>query len=172
MCCPSSCFSFVGVRLVKLSLRCTATFVICFHLSLLLQFSLNMSSSSAFLRSLYTQSCHISCGLVFCNLLASLSKILYLVFHSDHYPANFIRLLNMLPTVLDLLPTSSLRYFILIHTTLYTLVILLIQLFSHTCSLCCFSSSRANVSKPYTLQDNNIIVIATQPTRWLCRNYK
>ena len=41
----------------------TATFVICFHLSLLLAFSLHFSSSSAFLRSLFTQSSHLSCGL-------------------------------------------------------------------------------------------------------------
>ena len=50
---------FVGVRLVYLSLRSTATFVISFCRSLLLAFS----SSSAFLRSLFTQSSHLSCGL-------------------------------------------------------------------------------------------------------------
>ena len=45
----SSGFPCVGVRLVYSSLRCTATFVIHFHWSLLLAFSLHFSSSSAFL---------------------------------------------------------------------------------------------------------------------------
>ena len=52
-----------GVRLVYRSLRSTATFVTCFHWSLLLAFSLHFSSSSAFLRSLYTQSSHLRRGL-------------------------------------------------------------------------------------------------------------
>ena len=39
--------------------RCMATFVTCFHWSLLLAFSLHFSSSSAFLRSLFTQSSHL-----------------------------------------------------------------------------------------------------------------
>ena len=56
-------FPCVGVRLVYWSLRITATFVICFHWSLLLAFSLHFSSSSAFLGSLFTQSSHLSCGL-------------------------------------------------------------------------------------------------------------
>ena len=37
--------------------------VICFHWSPLLAFSVHFSSSSAFLRSLFTQSSHLSCGL-------------------------------------------------------------------------------------------------------------
>ena len=57
--CSSSRFPCVGVRLVYSSLRCTATFVIRFHRSLLLAFSLHFSSSSAFLRSLFTQSSHL-----------------------------------------------------------------------------------------------------------------
>ena len=61
--CSSSGFPCVGVRLVYWSLRSTATFVICFHWSLLFTFSLHFSSSSAFLRSLFTQSSHLSCGL-------------------------------------------------------------------------------------------------------------
>ncbi len=56
-------FPCVGVRLVYWSLRRTATFVICFHWSLVLSFSLHFSSSSAFLRSLFTQSSDLSCGL-------------------------------------------------------------------------------------------------------------
>ena len=59
-CCSSSGFLCVGVRLIYWSLRSMATFVICFHWSLLLAFSLHFSSSSAFLRSLFT---HLSCGL-------------------------------------------------------------------------------------------------------------
>ena len=47
-------FGCAGVRLVFWSLRSTVTFVICFHWSLLLVFSLHFSSSSAFLRSLFT----------------------------------------------------------------------------------------------------------------------
>ena len=53
----------VGVRLVYWSRRSTATFLIYFHWSLLLTFSLHCSSSSAFIRSLFTQSSHLSCGL-------------------------------------------------------------------------------------------------------------
>ena len=61
--CSSSCFPCVGVRLVYWSLRFTASFVICFHWSLLLAFSLHFSSSSAFHRSLFTQSWeHVICG--------------------------------------------------------------------------------------------------------------
>ena len=63
MFCSSSGFPCVGVRLVYSSLRCTATFIIRFHWSLLLAFSLHFSSSSAFLRSLFTQSSHLSCVL-------------------------------------------------------------------------------------------------------------
>ena len=61
--CSSSCFPSVWVRLVYWSLRSTATFVISFHWSLLLAFSLHFSSSFAFLKSLFTQSSHLSCGL-------------------------------------------------------------------------------------------------------------
>ena len=46
----------VGVRLVYWSLGSMATFVIGFHWSLWFAFSLHFSSSSAFLRSLFTQS--------------------------------------------------------------------------------------------------------------------
>ena len=60
--CSSSGFPFVGVRLVSLSVRCTATYIICFHWSLLLAFTLHYSSS-AFLRSLFTQSSYLSCRL-------------------------------------------------------------------------------------------------------------
>ena len=139
MSCSSSCFPCVGVRLIYWSLRSTATFVISFHRSLLLAFSLNFSSSSAFLRSLFTQSSHLSCGLprflepsclVVSALFGSLSS-----FIRTMCPAHFIRLLTILPTIQALVPTSSLRSFILRLSTLLTPAIFLIQLFSHTCSL-------------------------------------
>ena len=50
--CSTSGFPCVGVRLIYWSLRCKASFVICFHWSLLLAFSVHFSSSSAFLRLL------------------------------------------------------------------------------------------------------------------------
>ena len=51
-------------------------------------------------------------------------------------PAPIIRLLTILPTIHALVPTSSRRSFILRLSTLLTPAIFLIQLFSHTCSLC------------------------------------
>ena len=99
--CSSSGFPCVGVMLVYRSLQSTATFVICFHWSLLLAFSLHFSSSSAFLRSLFTQSSHLSCGLprfrepscfFVSALFGSLSS-----FIRTMCPAHFIRLLSMLP---------------------------------------------------------------------------
>ena len=116
-CCSSSCFPCVGVRLIYWSLRSTATFVICFHRSLLLAFSLHFSSSSAFLRSLFTQSSHLSCGLprflepscfFVSALFGSLSS-----FIRTMCPAHFIRLLTILPTIQAFVPTSSRRSFIL-----------------------------------------------------------
>ena len=150
--CSSSCFPCVGVRLVYWSLRSTATFVISFHRSPLLAFSLHFSSSFAFLKSLFTQSSHLSCGLprflepscLFVSaLFGSLSS-----FIRTMCPAHFIRLLTILPTIQALVQTSSLRSFILRLSTLLTPAIFLIQLFSHTCRLCWCSSDRANVSNP------------------------
>ena len=138
--CYSSCFPCVGVRLVYWSLRNTATFVISFHRSLLLAFSLLFSSSFAFLKSLFTQSSYLSCGLprflepscLFVSaLFGSLSSFIRIM-----CPAHFIRLLTILPTIQALVPTSSRRSFILRLSTLLTPAIFLIQLFSHTCSLC------------------------------------
>ena len=124
-----------------------------FHCSLLLACSLHFSSSSAFLRSVCTQSSHLSS-----DLPRFLQPSCFCV--SDHFgnlssfiltmcPAHFIRLLTILPTIQALVPTSSRRSFILLLSTLFT--IFLIQLFSHTCSLCCCSLDIANVSKPYVL---------------------
>ena len=137
--CSFSGFPCVGVRLVYSSLRCTATFVIRFHLSLLLAFSLHFSSSSAFLRSLFTQSSHLSCGLprflqpscvVFSDLFGNFSSFILTM-----CTAHFIRLLTILPTMQALVPTYSRNSFILRLSILRTPDILLIQLFSHTCSL-------------------------------------
>ena len=95
----SSGFPCVGVRLIYPSLRSTATFVICFHWSLLLAFSLHLSSSSAFLRSVFTQSSHFRCGLprflepssfFVSALFGSLSS-----FIRTMCPAHFIRLLTI-----------------------------------------------------------------------------
>ena len=86
-----------------MSLRCTATFVICFHLSLLLAFSLHFSSSSGFLRSFFTQSSHRRCGLprflqpscfFVSDLFGNLSSFILTM-----CPAHFIRLLTILPTL-------------------------------------------------------------------------
>ena len=109
----------------------TATFVICFHLSLLLAFSLHCSSSSAFLRSLFTQSAHLSCGLprflepsclFVLALFGSLSSFIHTM-----CPAHFIRLLTIMPTIQALVPTSSCRSFILRLSTLLTPAIFLIR---------------------------------------------
>ena len=116
-CCSSSGFLCVGVRLVYWSLRSTTTFVICFHWSLLLAFSLHFSSSSAFIRSLFTQSSHRSCGLprfqkpscfFVSDLFGNLSSFILTM-----CTAYFIRLLTILPTIQALVPTSSRRSFIL-----------------------------------------------------------
>ena len=133
-------FPCVGVRPVYWSLRSTATFAIRFHWPLLLVFSLHFSSSSAFLRSLLTQSSHLSCGLprflkLSCffvsDIFGNLSSFILTI-----CPYHFTRLLTILPTIQALVPTSSHRSFIIRLSTLRTPDILLIQLFSHTCSLC------------------------------------
>ena len=89
-------FPCIGVRLVYWSLRSTTTFVICFHWSLLLVFSLHFASSSAFLRSLFMQSSHLSCGLPrflkpSCFFVSDLFGNL---FHSDHVSCPFHPVLN------------------------------------------------------------------------------
>ena len=152
--CSSSGFPCVEVTLVYWSLRSTATLVICFHRSLLLAFALHFSSSSAFLRSIFTQSSHLSCGLprflepscLFVSaLFGSLSS-----FIRTMCPVHFIRLLTILPTIQALVPTSSLRSFILRLSTLLTPSIFLIQLFSHTCSLCwCSSDTPVSFKCPF-----------------------
>ena len=99
----SSGFPCVRVRLVYWSLRCTATCVSRFHWSLFLAFSFHFSSPSAFLRSLFTQSSHLSCGLPgflqpSCFFVSDLFGILS-YFILTMCPAHFILLLT-LPAVL------------------------------------------------------------------------
>ena len=136
--CSSYGFPCVGVMLVYSSLRCTATFVIRFYWSLLLAFSLHFSSSSAFLSSLLTQSYYLSCGLprflqpscfIVSDLFGNCSSFILTT-----CPAHFTRLFCQLCKLL--VPTSSRRSFILRLSTHRTPAILLIQLFSNTCSLC------------------------------------
>ena len=118
-CCSSSGFPCVGVRLVYSSLRCTATLVIRFHWSLLLAFSLHFSSSSAFLRSLFTQSSHLSCGLprflqpscfIVSDLFGNFSSFILTM-----CPAHFIRLLTLFLIYINDFPEylqhSTLRLF-------------------------------------------------------------
>ena len=102
-------FPCVGVRLVYWSPRSTATFVICFHWYLLLAFSLHFSSSSAFLRSLFTQSSHLNCGLprflkpscfFVSDLFGNWSSFILTM-----CPAHLIWLLTILPTMQPLLVT-------------------------------------------------------------------
>ena len=108
--CSSSGFPCVGVSLIYWSLRSTgsmATFVICFHWPLLLAFSLHFSSSSAFLRSLFTQSSHLSCCLPrflepsCCFVLALFGSLSSFI--RTMCPSHFFRLLlTILPTILEL----------------------------------------------------------------------
>ena len=105
--------------------------------------------SSAFLRSLFTHSSHLSCGL---------PRFLQpsCCFVSDLF-GNLSRL-SFRPCVQPIVPTiqalvlSSLRSFVLLLSTLFTPAILLILWFSHTRSLRCCCSDRPTVSKPYILQ--------------------
>ena len=149
----SLCFLLCGVEAgLLVTPKYGYTFVICFHWSLLLACSLHSSSSSAFLISLFTQPSHLSCGLPrflkpSCFFVSDIFGILS-SFILIMCPAHFIRLLTMLPTIQALVPTSSRRSFILRLSNLLTPAILLVQLFSHTCSLYLCSSDRANVSKP------------------------
>ena len=74
-------FPCVGVRLVYWSLRRTATFVICFHWSLLLALSLHFSPPLPF-SDLSSRISPILAVifLIFCNLLASLSRMFSVIY--------------------------------------------------------------------------------------------
>ena len=109
-----------------------------------------LSSSSAFLRSLLTQSSHLSCDLPrflqpSCFLVADIFGHLS-SFILTMCPAHFIRLLTILPTMQALVPTSSRRSFILRLSTLHTPAILLIQLFSHI--QVCVDAVRTELTSP------------------------
>ena len=130
---------------------CRATLsVLSFHSFLSAAPSLHLSSSPDLLMSLLTQSSHLSCGLplflrpfstsaLFARLLASILT---------KWPAHLILLLTNLPVRLHCIPTSFLRSFILLLSTLFVLVIRRTRLFSQTCSFCCCSVN-ATVSRPY-----------------------
>ena len=80
--CSSSCFPIVGVKLDTLLYGYFFS-----QWSLLLVFSLHFSSSSAFLWSVFTRSSHLSRGLlIFCNLLASLSRLCLVISHLSFWP--------------------------------------------------------------------------------------
>ena len=116
-----------------------------------LVFSLHISSSSAFLRPLFKQSCHelwsSSFSSIYClcvsHLLGNISYFILTI-----CPTHFTQFLTILPTAQDLFRISSLRSFIRRLTIPFTPSILIIQLFSHNCSLCCCSSDRDEVSQP------------------------
>ena len=99
----------------------TVTFIV-FPLLPLLAFSHYFSSSSAFLRSLFTQSSRLNCGLP--RFLQPLSLFVPDIFGNlssfilNMCPAHFIHLINILPTMQALVPTSSLRSFILLPANL------------------------------------------------------
>ena len=77
-----------------------------------------------------------------------LSLLVYLHYLLTKWPAHLIRLLTNLPVRLHCFPTSFLRSFILLLSTLLVLLICQTQLFSQTCSFCCCSVN-ATVSRPY-----------------------
>ena len=114
-----------------------------FHPPLSLVFFFQYSSYSAFLTSLLTQSSHLSLGLP--RLLLPCSRNSATLFGSLSSailftcPAHCNLLLTSLSVKLLCTPISSLNS-ILCLSALVTLAIFRIQLFSHTCSLCCSSS--------------------------------
>ena len=131
----SSRFPVVGVRqvthhhAVRLLLLFSSIAHCCFTLPSIFPLS------SAFLRSLFRQSSHLSCGLPHflqppCFFVSVLFNNLS-SFILTMCPVHLIRLLTIMPTSI---PIYSLRYFIVLLSTLFILAILLIQLFSHTCS--------------------------------------
>ena len=106
--CFSNGFPFVGARLFLLSLRCTY-FCKLFPLVHVVRLSLQFSSSSAFLRSLFTQSSHLSCGLP-----RFLQPSCFVVpYRFGNLPSFIMTMLSsrFLATIQALVPTSSLRYF-------------------------------------------------------------
>ena len=123
---------------------------------------------SAFLTSLFTQSSQLSCGrfsflqsscFFVSDIFGNLSSFIMTM-----CPAHFIRLFTILPTIQALVPTYYLRSFILLLYTLFTSAILIVQLFSHTCSLCCCSSNRAIIATgiqdlPFSLLETFLSII-------------
>ena len=96
--------------------------------------SLQLSSSYAFNRPLFKQSSPLSCGVprflepsgfFVSDIFGNISYFILTIMSSPFHPA-----LNYSANYTSLVPTSSLRYIILLLSTLLTPVILLIQLFS------------------------------------------
>ena len=131
-------------------------FVFVFHRSLLLGFSLHFSSSSAFHRFLFRQSSHLprflqphsESLLMFLCLRTFFSNLACFIL--SMCPAHFIRLLFFQLDKPYFHPTSSLRSFIILLSTIFTLATLLIQN-SHTCSLCCCCLDIATIFMSYVL---------------------
>ena len=139
----SSGFLIVGAMMVTITSLYSYYCYILPSLSVIGIF-LHFSSSSAFLRSLFTQSSRLSCGLprslqpscFFVSLFSVISHLSFLPcvqpFSPDYYFACYCK--------------RQLQFCL---STLFTPAILLIHLFSHTCSLRCCCSDRGTVSKPY-----------------------
>ena len=122
-------FPFCRGEAGNFSLCSTATFVI-FSIAPHCWPFPHFSSSSAFLRSLFKQSSHLSCCRprflqppcsFVSDLFGNLSSFILTI-----WPAHFIQLLTILPTMEALVPISSLRFFIPLLSILFTPAILLI----------------------------------------------
>ena len=117
------------------------------HRVLLLAFSLHFSPSSAFLMSLSRQSSHLCRGRRFLPPPWFLVSYIFYNLILTRCQVRYTQLLTSLATVQTLVLTS-LRSFFLLLSTLFARANLVIQLICHTCSLRCFCSDRATVSKP------------------------
>ena len=126
-----------------------------FHPPLSLVLFFQSSSFPAFLKSLLTQSSHISLGLP--RLLLPCSRNSAAIFGSlssailSTCQAHCSLLLISLSVKLLYTPVSSLNSTIRRLSALVTLAIFRTQLFSHTCSLCYCSSVIGKVSVPNRL---------------------
>ena len=150
---PPCSLLYMTVGQVELQYCWTTVSVLSFHSVLSAAPSLHLSCSPYLLTSLLAQYSHLSCGLplfllpwyfstsaLFASLPASILT---------KWPAHLIRLLANLPDRLHCIPTSFLRSFILLLSTLFVLVIRRTQLFSHTCNFCCCCCYvNATVSRP------------------------
>ena len=136
----------------QLSVRCMYVyFRYFFHCFLSLVFSLHCFTCSAIPKPLFTQSSHLSCGRLSLSLHPSCFAVTDIFGNLSAFvlttcPAHFVRLETIFPTTQYLVPTSSLRYFVLFLLTLCTKAIFFIQLLSHECCVCCCRSDRDTIS--------------------------